>query len=281
MLKKFLLLAFAAVFAAGPVFALTPLPLGHPGNFHLSGGVTRVDVANSILEVNGLAIRVALHAIILRGDLIGIPTPPGPPEEIPFPRLPGPRPPMPPIVPPFPPFLPPIGPPLTLAHILVGDRVDVWGIIEGGTLVANRIHLLRLDIFPPPTPPIVTPRPPVPPTPPIVPPTPTPFPPLCRTDADCFEMFCPMVVGMDTPMCGPDGRCFCGPGRVPFVPVVPGPPEERPGITPLLLIPEERARVLRNIQEQLNEIARRIREMIRERIRPPGGGGGDQPPLPI
>jgi hypothetical protein len=34
---------------------------------------------------------------------------------------------------------------------------------------------------------------------------------LCRTNRDCLGLVCPMVVGMDTPTCGPDGFCFCGP----------------------------------------------------------------------
>jgi hypothetical protein len=44
--------------------------------------------------------------------------------------------------------------------------------------------------------------------------------------------------------------------------------------------PEERARIIRNIQEQINEIARRIEE-IRGGIRPPGvpGGAEIRPPV--
>jgi hypothetical protein len=34
----------------------------------------------------------------------------------------------------------------------------------------------------------------------------------CQTDWDCRYLVCPMVIGYDTPQCGPDGFCFCGPG---------------------------------------------------------------------
>jgi hypothetical protein len=33
----------------------------------------------------------------------------------------------------------------------------------------------------------------------------------CRINRDCAALVCPMVVGMDTPTCGPDRFCFCGP----------------------------------------------------------------------
>lgn len=34
----------------------------------------------------------------------------------------------------------------------------------------------------------------------------------CQTDADCFHLFCPQVVGMDTPICE-NGKCTCGSRR--------------------------------------------------------------------
>jgi len=34
----------------------------------------------------------------------------------------------------------------------------------------------------------------------------------CQTDWDCRRLICTMVIGQDTPQCGPEGICICGPG---------------------------------------------------------------------
>jgi antitoxin (DNA-binding transcriptional repressor) of toxin-antitoxin stability system len=40
----------------------------------------------------------------------------------------------------------------------------------------------------------------------------------CSRDEDCLHIFCPAVIGGDTPMCV-EGRCVCGPGRFPKYPI--------------------------------------------------------------
>ncbi|MBZ1348590.1 MAG: hypothetical protein KYQ20_02445 [Candidatus Nealsonbacteria bacterium] len=35
----------------------------------------------------------------------------------------------------------------------------------------------------------------------------------CKIDRDCLGLICPMVIGQDTPQCGPEGICICGPRR--------------------------------------------------------------------
>jgi hypothetical protein len=62
---------------------------------------------------------------------------------------------------------------------------------------------------------------------------------LCKADADCVGFVCPMMIGQDTPQCGPEGICICGPGRnleemqerpvprIPEIPEMPGSPERR------------------------------------------------------
>jgi hypothetical protein len=33
----------------------------------------------------------------------------------------------------------------------------------------------------------------------------------CQINVNCITLICPMVVGMDTPQCAPEGICICGP----------------------------------------------------------------------
>jgi hypothetical protein len=76
----------------------------------------------------------------------------------------------------------------------------------------------------------------------------------------------------------PDDPRFPRPPFPPFPPRPPFPPD--PGIPMPPPTPEERARIIRNIQEQINEIARRIEE-IRRGIRPPGVPGGAEIRHPV
>jgi len=80
----------------------------------------------------------------------------------------------------------------------------------------------------------------------------------CKSDLDCLGIFCPAVVGLDTPMCV-DEKCICGPGKAVKYPI------NESKIASCLKIRErmkeiiEEAREEKNMtraQETLNELAK-------------------------
>jgi len=64
----------------------------------------------------------------------------------------------------------------------------------------------------------------------------------CKVDEDCKGIFCPMVIGMDTPMCI-NGKCICGPGRMAKYP-----------------INESKISICIQAREKIREIAEKARE---------------------
>jgi antitoxin (DNA-binding transcriptional repressor) of toxin-antitoxin stability system len=64
----------------------------------------------------------------------------------------------------------------------------------------------------------------------------------CKVDEDCRGIICPMVIGMDTPMCFNE-RCICGPGRMAKYP-----------------INESKILVCIEAREKIREIAEKTRE---------------------
>jgi len=81
----------------------------------------------------------------------------------------------------------------------------------------------------------------------------------CKVDSDCIMLtFCPMVIGMDTPMCV-NGTCTCGPGRAPKYPI------NKTKITICIEIREKIREITESIKEEKNEMV--VQEKIRELTR--------------